>query len=549
MSTAVVAAPHFTPVARARWVIGWRTSRKAMRSGLLWGVIFGLTYASSTLAYSSAYPTQADRERIAALFSTNAGLAAINGPARGLDNPAAYGVWKSLMFLMVIGAVWGLLMATRLLRGEEDAGRWELLIAGQTTRLRATVLALLGLATGVWVTFLVSAVMFVAIGRSPKVDFGTSAALYLALCFIAAPAMWVGIGSLTSQLSPSRRQAAAIAAAVLGVSYAIRMLADSSNDLAWLRWLSPLGWIETLNPLTGSRWLGFVPIVLLAAGTRVAAIVLAGQRDVGAALLHDGERITARTRLLSGTFAFSFRQVRATTLGWAGGVAAFALTLGLIAKQGGTLLTSSPTVEEAIGKLGVTGEGPVAYLGFTFLIVAAVVGFVAVTHVSAMAEEENETRLAELLVRPVGRWQWYAQRVVIAAACIVAVSLIAGLFAWIGALISGVAVSLWQLLGAGLNVAPPTICIFGIGALAFGGWPRRASIVAYAVFAWGFLVTVLSGFEHESHWLVDTSVFHHMAAYPAAPVNWWAAVVMVLIGLACAAAGAAIFTQRDVAGG
>ncbi len=40
------------------------------------------------------------------------------------------------MFLMVLGAVWGLLTATRLLRGEEDAGRWELLLAGQTTRER-----------------------------------------------------------------------------------------------------------------------------------------------------------------------------------------------------------------------------------------------------------------------------------------------------------------------------------------------------------------------------------------------------------------------------
>ena len=38
------------------------------------------------------------------------------------------------MTLMVLGAVWGLLTSTRLLRGEEDAGRWELLLAGQTTR-------------------------------------------------------------------------------------------------------------------------------------------------------------------------------------------------------------------------------------------------------------------------------------------------------------------------------------------------------------------------------------------------------------------------------
>ena len=41
------------------------------------------------------------------------------------------------MILSVIGGVWALLTATRLLRGEEEEGRWELLLTGQTTRLRA----------------------------------------------------------------------------------------------------------------------------------------------------------------------------------------------------------------------------------------------------------------------------------------------------------------------------------------------------------------------------------------------------------------------------
>ena len=42
----------------------------------------------------------------------------------------------------------GLLTATRLMRREEDSGRWELLLAGQTTRRRAAVQAVAGLAAG-----------------------------------------------------------------------------------------------------------------------------------------------------------------------------------------------------------------------------------------------------------------------------------------------------------------------------------------------------------------------------------------------------------------
>ena len=46
----------------------------------------------------------------------------------------------------MLGAVWALLVATRLTRGEEDAGRWELLLAGGTTRGRALSLVMAGLA-------------------------------------------------------------------------------------------------------------------------------------------------------------------------------------------------------------------------------------------------------------------------------------------------------------------------------------------------------------------------------------------------------------------
>jgi ABC-2 type transport system permease protein len=82
--------------------------------------------------------------RVAALFGSNTGLAALNGPARQIQTVADYTVWKSFMFLIVVGSAWGLLTGTKL-RGEEDAGRWELLLAGQTTRRGAVAQALAGL--------------------------------------------------------------------------------------------------------------------------------------------------------------------------------------------------------------------------------------------------------------------------------------------------------------------------------------------------------------------------------------------------------------------
>ena len=73
------------------------------------------------------------------------------------------------MTLMILGAVWGLLTSTRLLRGEEDSGRWELLLAGQTTRRGAAVQALGGLGAGVVVLWALTAVITVLTGRDSKV--------------------------------------------------------------------------------------------------------------------------------------------------------------------------------------------------------------------------------------------------------------------------------------------------------------------------------------------------------------------------------------------
>lgn len=162
------------------------TARRSVRSGVLWGYVFGLYVATQALAYASSYRTVAQRAGLAKEFGSNAGVSALVGPAHDIQTVAGFTVWKCLAVLAVVGAVWGLLTATRLLRGEEDAGRWELLLAGQTTRRVAAAQALVGLACGVAVLWTVSAVITVVVGRSSKVDISAPGALFLAVAVVAA---------------------------------------------------------------------------------------------------------------------------------------------------------------------------------------------------------------------------------------------------------------------------------------------------------------------------------------------------------------------------
>ena len=529
-------------------VVASRTARKAVGSGVLWGYVFGLVVASSAYSYATTYKTLAQRERLVALFGSNTGLAAINGPAREIQTVPGYTVWKSFMFLIIVGAVWGLLIATKLIRGEEDAGRWELLLAGQTTRRRAAAQALVGLAAGLVVLWTVTAVITVAVGRSSKVQIAAGPALYFALALVAPAAIFLAAGALAGQLAATRRQAAGYAGAALGVCYALRMVADSGADLEWLRWATPLGWVEELQPLTDPRPVAVLPIIGLVVLLTGLAIHLSGSRDLGASVVPDRVSPQPRTRLLFGPVGLAVRLVRPSVLGWAAGIGAMALLMGSISKQGGYLLTSTASVERVITRLGGHGAGAKLYLGFTFQMVAALVAFAVAGQVSATRSEEAEGRLDQLLVRPVSRSSWLAGRLALSAVVLIASGLLAGLLGWVGAASQDAGVSLTSLLGAGINMVPPAFCVLGIGVLAFGTWPRATASVTYGVLTWSLLIQLVGGFFSSNHWLLDTSVFHHMASAPAVDPNWTSAAVLIAVGTAAALVGIAAFQRRDLAG-
>ena len=238
------------------------------------------------LSYVNSFPDQASRDQLAASTSGDAGISILLGPVSAIDTVGGYTVYKCFVFLTTIGAIWGLLAATRLLRGEEDAGRWSLVSLARTRALGrrwrrwrrwggvAVVVVFGGTALG---TLLVAA--------DPDVGFETAESIFFSLSIATAPAVFVAVGAVTSQLGRTRRVATTLGVVVLGVAFVVRMLADSGSSTRWLLWLSPFGWIERMRPLTDNDprplVLAAVTVVVLAA----ASVVLAACRDVGAGTL------------------------------------------------------------------------------------------------------------------------------------------------------------------------------------------------------------------------------------------------------------------------
>jgi ABC-2 type transport system permease protein len=450
------------------------TVRRATRSGAVWGAVFGLYVVASASGYASAYPTAASRAKLVRSLGANPGLAALLGPARHLETVAGFTAWRTLGVLTIAGAVWGMLLATRLLRGEEEAGRWELLLAGPTTRGRAATQAIVGLGAGLVALWVVTAMFAVADGSASNVNFSAGDALFLATALVAGGAVFLAVGAVASELAATRRQANGLAACVLGASFVVRMVADSGAGLTWLRWASPLGWAEELRPLTDPRPVILLPILALVAVLATMAIRVASGRDLGAGALARPETAPAHVHLLGGPTGLVLRLMRPVAVGWIAGLATLGVVLGLVAQSASTAISGSKTLLDALARLGGHRGGAASYLGVALLTAAALVAFAAAGQVAATRAEEADGRLDHLLARPVGRTRWLAGRAALAAGLIVAASLATGLGSWLGAASQRSGVGIGELLQAGLNIAPPALLVLGVGLLAYGLAPRRS---------------------------------------------------------------------------
>jgi ABC-2 type transport system permease protein len=524
------------------------TARRAARSAAVWGVLFGLLVFNETSGWHHNFPTVTSREQFAHTLGASSAIAAIIGPARRVETIGGFVAWRVFGLLIIIGAVWGLLTATRLLRREEDAGRWEMLLAGRTTRGRATAQAMVGLGAGWLVLWALTAAFTLAAGTNRYAHFSVTSSLFYATAATLSAAMFLAVGELAGQLAPTRRQVNGLAAAVFAVCYLLRMIADSGTGLAWMRWVSPLGWIENLRPLTGSQPLALLPVVGLTAVTAAVAIRLAGRRDLGAAVGARSKAPRSGTRLLGGPTGLVVRLERWVALAWIAGLGVLALIFGVVARSAAAGNVAVGSITQQLGRLGAHPAGAVtAWIGYEFLFLAALLAYAAATQVSALRGEEADGHLDNLLARPLDRATWLAGRLGFAVLLVLAGGLAIGLGGWIGVSARDSGVGLTAMLQAGWNAAIPALFVLGLGTLLYGLVPRLAAPALYVVVLWSFLVEIIGSSLTSNHWLLDTAILTHLGPVPATGLHWTAIAALTGCGALAAVAGAAVFRRRDLA--
>jgi ABC-2 type transport system permease protein len=500
-------------------------------------VLYGI---AQVVGYRRAYPTEAARRQFARAFSDSLLLRLFYGIPRDLASVGGYVEFRVVNILAAIVAGWGVFAAVRALRGEEEAGRAELVLAGAVTRRGGTVAAFVALGACTLLLWLL-ATGVVLLFATTTGDVSARAAVLVGLTIALPGALFVAVGALASQLAATAHGAQAIGGGALAGALALRIVADLAHGAGALRWATPLGWVEQTHPVSGVRLLPPALLAAVAAVLLVAVATLAGRRDVGTGLAGAGRARSSRTTLLSSPTAATLRLGRGTLVAWFLGCGIPAVLVGAFAKS---------TAEEARRtELRVFGDAittATAYLGLVFVFLSLFIALFASSRIGAIREEEASGRVETLLAQPLARRRWLGGQLALAAALTLALGAGLGVLAWAAAAAGRAGVGLGALVAAGLNCVPAALLFLALGALLFASVPRASGGGALALVGVGFLWQTVGDLVGAPGWLLSASPFDHVAAVPTHPFDTVGAAVMLAVAAVAAVAALELFARRDL---
>ena len=109
-----------------------RLAAREIRNGLITLVAAAVIMIVAVIASFSA--TDVATSGSFGTLLENPAVRALYGMPFDVTNAGGFTVWRVGTFLCVFAGLWALMATTRVLRGEEEAGRWDLLLTAPVTR-------------------------------------------------------------------------------------------------------------------------------------------------------------------------------------------------------------------------------------------------------------------------------------------------------------------------------------------------------------------------------------------------------------------------------
>jgi ABC-2 type transport system permease protein len=458
---------------------------------------------------------------------------------------------RGYVVLAVLAALMSALAIVRHTRQNEETGRAELVGAAAVGRhaglaaavtvtvganiLLAGLLALVGIATGLPAAG--SFVVGLAIGA-----FGI---------------VFAGVAAVTVQLSSTTRGASGLAAAVLGLAFAVSGIGNMLGTVdasglravsAWPAWLSPMGWGQQMRPFGGDiLW----PLCLSAAAFVVLiglASLLATRRDVGSGILAARRGPAEASPRLRSPLGLAWRLQRGALLAWAAALAGFGLIFGAIVNE---IKDTGGATADWYARMTGSSEMVDAWGTSTVEMAGMVVAVYTVQVLLRMRAEEADGPLEPILATAVSRPRWMLSHLLDAGLGALVLLLVFAVSMGVaaGLALGDVPGQLRALVEAGLVQWPGIMVIGGLVVVLTGLLPRLAGAVSWALVMVAILLGPLFGAAtfQLPLWVQNISPFTHIPKAPAAEITAVPVGGLLAIAAALAVAGLVAFRRRNLA--
>jgi ABC-2 type transport system permease protein len=503
---------------------------------LIWVLSIAAMVAVVVASIKGLYPTQASLDKAAAA-SNNAAAIAFNGPAQGLDTVGGEVAFQSGALGMVLVGLMSLFMSGGLTRGEEEAGRLELLLSlpvGSHGQMAATAIVVTAMNAAVAILSVV-ALLGQNLPLAGSISMGTS--------YFLVGLLFGAIAMLIAQVTENTRVVYGSTGALVAAAFILRAFGDISNGE--LSWLSPIGVAQKARPYASERWWPFLVLVAGIAIVSAATAALSARRDLGGGLVAPRPGRMAAAPSLGRPIGLAFRLQRGSLLGWGAGVLVAGIAYGTITTDIQAFINSNPALVEMMARAG--GPSVIdSYLGTSYLVMALLASGFSIQSAARLRSEETALRAEPVLATPVSRWRWAWSHLAIAFVGSVALLAVVGLSTAISyALVGGGAGVVVRDSSAALVYAPAMWLMIGLTVALVGLVPRGlAAAWAYLAvcFVFGFLGTIIA----VPSWVRDLSPFQHVPLLPAAHLDPLPLAALTAIAAALTLSGLVGLRRRDI---
>jgi ABC-2 type transport system permease protein len=483
------------------------------------------------------YPNQAELDRAARASEDNAAAIIFNGPVQALDTVGGQVAFQTGAWGLILMGLMSVFMVGRLTRGEEQAGRVELLRAlpiGPHSLAAAAMVtvAAMNVVAGALVTLALAALGLPVVG---SVVFGLSFTLFgllLSACTLAA-----------AQVSENTRVVYGIGGVVLGTSFVLRAIGDIGDGT--ISWLSPIGWAQKTRPFAGERWWPFLVVVGATGLLAWLALVLSRRRDLGAGLVASRAGRARAGASLGSPLGLAARLQRGSLVGWSAGLALLAVAYGSITDSINDFVEDNETLTDIIA---AQGQGTLVqqYLAMSFRILALVAAAFAIQSALRIRGEETSMHGEQVLATPVSRTRWAMSHLTIAfGGTLLALFLSGASFGVSDAAVTGETSAIWQSIVGSLAFAPAVWVLVGLTAAVVGLVPR-ATALPWAVLAGCFVIGLFGQLLDLAPWIQDISPLQHVPQYPATDLRAQPLLALTAVAAGLTALGLAGLRHRDI---